>query len=131
MILLIGLCYAELGAMFPLSGGVVRFPHMSFGSLRQLHDRLDHLDRGVAIAPIEVEGALQYATKYAAVHQTHTRDGAPVHTLTGSATLVAVAALAIFVVINYIGVRWFARVNNVARVVEARRSSRSSSSRSS
>ncbi len=32
MILLIGLCYAELGTMFPLSGGVVRFPHISFGS---------------------------------------------------------------------------------------------------
>ena len=28
MILLIGLVYAELGTMFPLSGGVVRFPHM-------------------------------------------------------------------------------------------------------
>ena len=32
MILAIGLCYAELGTMFPLSGGVVRFPHISFGS---------------------------------------------------------------------------------------------------
>src|SRR5213083_557051 len=32
MIMLIGLTYAELGTMFPVSGGVVRFPHYSFGS---------------------------------------------------------------------------------------------------
>ena len=32
MILLIGLVYAELGTMFPLSGGVVRFPHLAFGT---------------------------------------------------------------------------------------------------
>ncbi|HKC27896.1 MAG TPA: amino acid permease, partial [Jatrophihabitans sp.] len=31
MILFIGLVYAELGTMFPLSGGVVRFPHLAFG----------------------------------------------------------------------------------------------------
>src|SRR6478735_12676852 len=33
LILLIALTYAELGVMFPLSGGVVRFPHMAFGHL--------------------------------------------------------------------------------------------------
>ena len=32
MIMLIGLTYAELGTMFPVSGGVVRFPHFAFGS---------------------------------------------------------------------------------------------------
>src|SRR5881392_3574779 len=32
MILMIALVYAELGTMYPLSGGVVRYPHLSFGS---------------------------------------------------------------------------------------------------
>src|ERR1700743_1624569 len=32
MIMHIGLSYAELGAMFPITGGVIRFPHLSFGS---------------------------------------------------------------------------------------------------
>ena len=32
MILLIALTYAELGTMFPLSGGVVRYPHLAFGT---------------------------------------------------------------------------------------------------
>src|SRR5579875_2611345 len=32
MILFIGVTYAELGTMFPVSGGVARFPHYAFGS---------------------------------------------------------------------------------------------------
>ena len=32
LILLIALTYAELGTMFPLSGGVVRYPHLAFGT---------------------------------------------------------------------------------------------------
>jgi amino acid transporter len=112
MILLIGLCYAELGTMFPLSGGVVRFPHMSFGSFSSYLTGWITWIACMAVAPIEVEGALQYATKYLPFTEKHTVSGATVHTLTGLGLLFAIVALAIFVVINYIGVRWFARVNN-------------------
>jgi len=31
MIMLIGLVFSELGSMFPVSGGVARYPHFSFG----------------------------------------------------------------------------------------------------
>src|SRR5579875_1696879 len=31
MIILIGLVFAELGTVFPVSGGVVRFPHLAYG----------------------------------------------------------------------------------------------------
>ena len=114
MILLIGLVYAELGTMFPLSGGVVRFPHMSFGSFASYTTGWITWLAAATVAPIEVEGALQYATKYAPLTVEKTlADGSSVHTLTGLGYAVAAAGLALFVVINYIGVRWFARVNNV------------------
>ena len=114
MILLIGLVYAELGTMFPLSGGVVRFPHMSFGSFASYTTGWITWLAAATVAPIEVEGALQYATKYAPLTVSKTlADGTSVHTLTGLGYAVAAAALALFVVINYVGVRWFARVNNV------------------
>jgi amino acid transporter len=114
MILLIALSYAELGTMFPLSGGVVRFPHMAFGSFASYTTGWITWIACMSVAPIEVEGALQYATKYAPFTQKHTlADGSIVHTLTGLGLLFAVAAMAVFVVINYIGIRWFARVNNV------------------
>ncbi len=113
MILLIALCYAELGTMFPLSGGVVRFPHIGFGSFASYMTGWITWVACMAVAPIEVEGALTYATKYAPFTTRHTLDGSVVHTLTGLGLITAVAAMAVFVVINYFGIRWFARVNNV------------------
>ncbi|WP_329180683.1 APC family permease [Streptomyces sp. NBC_01477] len=110
MILLIGLCFAELGTMFPVSGGVVRFPHLSFGSFASYTMGWITWVAAATVAPIEVEGALQYATRWA--HFTdHHASGA--YTLTGLGYAVAVVAMAFFVALNYFGIRWFARVNNV------------------
>ena len=68
LILLIALVYAELGVMFPLSGGVVRFPQMAFGHLASFTSGWITYVAVATTAPIEVEAALQYGTKYAAVH---------------------------------------------------------------
>ncbi len=113
MIMMIALCYAELGTMFPLSGGVVRFPHISFGGFASFATGWIVWIASMSVAPIEVEGALQYATKYAPFTVEHDVDGSTVHTLTGLGLGTAVVLMAIFVVINYFGIRWFARVNNV------------------
>jgi amino acid transporter len=113
MILMIALVYAELGTMFPLSGGVVRFPHMSFGSFASYSAGWITWVAAATVAPIEVEAALQYATKYAAFTTEHTVGGESVHTLTALGYGTAVVAMALFVVVNYVGVRWFARINNV------------------
>jgi amino acid transporter len=114
MILLIGLVYAELGTMFPISGGVIRFPHLSFGSFASFTMGWINWIAAAAVAPIEVEGALQYATKYAGFTHAHVVSGDTVHTLTHLGFFVAVLAMAFFVVVNYYGIRWFARINNVA-----------------
>ncbi len=114
LIMLIGLCYAELGTMFPLSGGVIRFPHLSFGSFASFTMGWVNWIAAAAVAPIEVEGALQYATKYFPFTSTNTVNGEVVHTLTGLGYSVAAVAMAAFVVINYFGVKYFAMVNNVA-----------------
>jgi amino acid transporter len=114
MILMIAVVYAELGTMFPIAGGVIRYPHLAYGSFASYTMGWINWVAAAAVAPIEVEGALQYATKYAAFTKAHTVAGQPVHTLTALGYVVAVAAMAFFVVVNYYGVRWFARVNNVA-----------------
>lgn len=114
MIMLIGLVFAELGTMFPVSGGVVRFPHLSHGSFASYTTGWILWVAVATTAPIEVEGALQYATKYAPFTAEHKHNGETVHTLTGLGYVVAVASMAFFVVVNYYGIRWFARVNNVA-----------------
>ncbi len=111
MIMIIGLCFAELGPMIPVSGGVVRFPHLSFGSFASYTLGWITWIAAAAVAPIEVEGALTYATRWAPLTTNHVGSGT--HTLTGLGYLVAVIAMALFVVVNYYGIRWFARVNNV------------------
>ncbi len=113
MILLIALVYAELGVMFPLSGGVVRYPHLSFGSFASYTTGWITWVAASTTAPIEVEAALQYATKYAPFTREHTVSGQVVHTLTGLGYGTAVVLMASFVVVNYYGIRWFARINNV------------------
>ena len=113
LILLIALVYAELGTMYPLSGGVVRFPHMSFGSFASYTTAWITWVAVATTAPIEVEAALQYGTKYAAFTHEHMVDGEPVHTLTTLGYASAVVLMAVFVVVNYFGIRWFARINNV------------------
>ncbi len=112
MILLIGLTYGELGTMFPLSGGVVRFPHLSFGSFASFTMGWITWVAAATVAPIEVEAALQYGTKYAPFTVSHMLNGEEVHTLTALGYGVAVIGMAVFVVINYYGIRWFARINN-------------------
>lgn len=112
MILLIALTYAELGTMFPLSGGVVRFPHLAFGSFASYTSGWITWVAVATTAPIEVEAALQYATKFFPFTAEHMVDGQPVHTLTGLGYAAAVVLMASFVVINYYGIKWFARVNN-------------------
>ncbi len=113
MILMIALVYAELGTMYPLSGGVVRYPHLSFGSFASYTTGWITWVAVATTAPIEVEAALQYATKYAPFTAAHEVNGETVHTLTALGYTAAVILMAVFVVVNYYGVRWFARVNNV------------------
>ncbi|MEH0109042.1 APC family permease [Tersicoccus sp. MR15.9] len=113
MIMLIGLCYAEIGPMFPISGGVVRYPHLVWGSFTSYSLGFITWISSAAVPAIEVEGALTYATKYAPFTTPHVVNGTTVHTLTGLGLVLAVILMAIFVAINYYGVRLFTQINNV------------------
>jgi len=110
MIAFIGLVFAELGSAFPIAGGVVRFPHLAFGSFASYTAGWSTWVAAATTAPIEVEGALQYATRYADFTKSH--ENGTVHTLTPLGFVVAIVLMAVFVVINYVGISWFARINN-------------------
>lgn len=113
MIMLIGLTYAEIGPMFPISGGVVRYPHLVWGSFASYSLGWITWISAAAVPAIEVEGALQYATKYAAFTSAHVVKGETTYTLTGLGLIAAVILLAVFVVVNYFGVKLFTQINNV------------------
>jgi amino acid transporter len=108
-VILLALVHAELGGMFPVSGGTTRFPHYAFGGLAGASFGWFSWLQAAGTAPIEVEAAITYTSNY--WHGlTHTVNGTPVLTTTGY--LVAAALMALFVVANLFGVRYLIRLNS-------------------
>ncbi|HEU0256517.1 MAG TPA: APC family permease [Microbacteriaceae bacterium] len=113
MIILIGLCYAELGPMLPISGGVVRYPHLVWGSFGSYSLGFITWIAAAAVPAIEVTGALTYMTKFAPFTTKATSGSTTAQILTPLGIVVAVLLLALFVVVNYFGVKLFAEINTV------------------
>lgn len=113
MIMLIGLSFSELGTMFPVTGGVIRFPMYAFGGFASFSMGWITWVAAAVVPAIETTGTLQYATKWFHFTDKHMVDGSPVHTLTPVGIVAALVLLALFCVINAIGVKFFAQINNV------------------
>ncbi len=110
MVMIIGLTYAELGVMFPVSGGIIRFPHYAFGSFASFSSGWTSWLAAAAITPIEVLATTQYADPYLGWLM-ETKDG--IFVLTAPGLAVSVALMGVYSLVNVLGVRLFARLNNV------------------
>jgi amino acid transporter len=107
IIIVLALVHAELGGLFPVSGGTSRFPHYAFGSLAGATFGWFAYIQAATVAPIEVLAAIQYASTFSFAHSWY--NGTNLH---GAGIPVAVVLMVIFTAVNLIGVRWLARVNN-------------------
>jgi amino acid transporter len=108
IVIVIALVYAELGGMFPVSGGGGLFPHYAFGNLAGASFGWFAYIQSAAYAPIEVLAALQYlSTAEWAKGIYNPANG----TLSGRGIAVAIGLMAIFTIINLIGIRWVDRAN--------------------
>ncbi len=65
IIMTIALTYAELGAMFPESGGMVRYGHYSHGSLVGFIGAWANWIAIVSVIPVEAEASVQYMSALA------------------------------------------------------------------
>lgn len=110
LMMFIALCYAELGTMFPVSGGVVRYPHFAFGSFASYTTGWITWFAAASTTAIEVLAALQYATTYLPWLMEINSAGAIV--LEPWGYVVAIALLALFTGVNFIGILWFEKLNN-------------------
>ncbi len=68
MIIVLALVHAELGGLFPVTGGTSRFPHYAFGSLAGATFGWFSYLQAAAVAPIEAIAAVQYASSYSGLH---------------------------------------------------------------
>ncbi|WP_068256170.1 APC family permease [Janibacter corallicola] len=107
LFLFIGLSYAELGVMMPRSGGVARYPLYAWGSFASYSFGWVTWLACAAVAAVEVSAVLTYASSYLPWLEN------PNKTLKPAGLVIAIAMLGLFVLINFFGVKWFARINNV------------------
>jgi amino acid transporter len=107
-VIILALIFAELGGMYPVAGGTARFPHLAFGSVAGASFGFFSWLQACAVAPIECFAVMQYGSYY--FHGLYN----PVKGVTtGSGFLWTIVLMAIFTALNFLAVKFFARVNNV------------------
>src|SRR5215469_1868370 len=111
VVIVLALCHAELGAMYPVSGGTARFPHFAFGSVAGVGFGFFSYVQAVTIAPVECFAFMQYASYY--WHGIYHVNAAGVGNVTGAGFVFTIVLMAVFTAVNFLAIRLFARVNNV------------------
>jgi amino acid transporter len=115
-IMLLALIHAELGGMFPVNGGIARFPHYAFGSLVGFGMGWIYWLGSVTLAPVETEAAIQYGDKWInkwfGFHMMHTIKGPPTQVILSAPGYAVAAVLMIaFTLLNLWGVRRLSETN--------------------
>ena len=65
---MLALVHAELGGMYPVSGGTARFPHYAFGGVAGASFGWFSWLQAATVAPIEVSAMITYAEHYGFAH---------------------------------------------------------------
>jgi amino acid transporter len=108
VVIILALVHAELGAMYPVSGGTARFPHFAFGGAAGYGFGFFAYLQCVTIAPIECFAFMEYAAHFwPALYNDTTKN------VTGTGFIMTIILMAVFVAVNFLAMRIFARVNNV------------------
>ena len=112
MLAVLALIHAELGSAYAASGGTARFPLFAFGTLAGFTAGWATWLQAVAIAPIEVEASLSYLDNidWVRTNLNLLRENG---TLTGSGIFWATVLMAIFTVVNIVGVKLLSDSNTV------------------
>src|SRR6266571_4624880 len=63
-VIILALVFAELGAMYPLSGGTARFPHFAFGSVAGTSFGFFSWLQAITVAPIECYAVMRFGYYY-------------------------------------------------------------------
>lgn len=109
-VIILALVHAELGGMYPVAGGTARFPHYAFGSVAGISFGFFAWLQAASVAPIEVLAVEGYASTW--WHSLINASGPHAGLITSLGYVVAVVLMAIFTIINFLGVKWLAHTNS-------------------
>jgi amino acid transporter len=114
VILFVALTFAELGAMFPESGGAVRYGHYSHGSLVGFVAGWAAWIAIVSVIPVEAEASVQYMSSWpwdwAHALYVHAANGQGELTVPG--LCIAAVLVVIYFLLNFWSVKVFANTNS-------------------
>jgi amino acid transporter len=111
MMMVLALIHAELGGMYPVSGGTARFPHYAFGGAAGASFGWFSWLQAATVAPIEVSAMITYGQHYSFAHSWLNQE---TKVLTTSGLIVAVVLMALLTSINFLGIKKLAAANSAA-----------------
>src|SRR3954462_4208931 len=101
MMLVLALIHAELGGMYPVSGGTARFPHYAFGGAAGASFGWFSWLQAATVAPIEVSAMIEYAGHWSFAEGWLKTSGTN-QVLTTSGLIVAIVLMAILTAVNFL-----------------------------
>ncbi len=110
LFIFIGLAYAELGSMLPFSGSLVRIDHYAHGSISNYLLGWAYLIGAATTVAMEAEAIIMYTNKYLPVFSSASGY------LTPLGITAAAALIALFTLIQIIGVNVFGKVNTAITI---------------
>jgi amino acid transporter len=112
-VIILALVHAELGGMYPVSGGTARFPHFAFGSVAGISFGFFSWLQAVTVAPIECFAVMQYGSYYwHGLFNPNANGGTGVGNVTHTGFVMTIILMAIFTGINFLAMRLFNKVNS-------------------
>ncbi len=107
-VIILALCHAELGGMFPVSGGTARFPHFAFGSVAGTAFGFFSWLQAITVAPVECFAVFQYLAYYdPGLYNAKTG------VVTGAGFALTIVLMVVFTALNFFAMRIFTHVNSV------------------
>jgi amino acid transporter len=114
VILFVAFTYAELGAMFPESGGAVRYGHYSHGTLVGFVAGWAAWIAIVSVIPVEAEASVQYMSSWpwhwAQALYVHARNGQGELSIAGLS--ISAVLVVFYFLVNFWSVKVFANTNS-------------------
>ncbi|MFJ4257491.1 APC family permease [Pseudomonas monteilii] len=113
VMLAIAVTYAEMGAMFPESGGMVRYARYSHGALVGFVAAWANWISIVSVIPIEAVASIQYMASWPYPWAQGLMNG---HELTHSGLMGSAALVVVYFLLNYWGVKLFIKANSAVTI---------------
>ena len=110
-VIFLALVHAELGGMYPVSGGTARFPHLAYGSVAGISFGFFSWVQAITVAPIECFAVMQYGSYYWHGLFDVTANGGKGN-VTGLGFAMTVVLLVIFTALNFLAMRTFSKINS-------------------